>query len=80
MWDAAATDPDWTGGTELTDVRTVEVDADPHRTWRAVCRVGGARGWYSGAWLWKIRGWMDRVVGGPGLRTVRRDPERLRGR
>ena len=78
VWDAASTDPDWTGGTELTDVRTVEVDADPHRTWRAVCRVGGARGWYSGAWLWRIRGLMDRVVGGPGMRKVRRDPERLR--
>ena len=59
-------------------MRTAEVDADPHRTWRAVCRVGGARGWYSGAWLWRIRGWMDRVAGGPGLRKVRRDPERLR--
>src|SRR6478609_10810223 len=78
VWDAASTDPDWTGGTELTDVRTVEVDADPHRTWRAVCRVGGARGWYGGAWLWRIRGLMDRVVGGPGMRKVRRDPERLR--
>jgi uncharacterized protein YbjT (DUF2867 family) len=77
VWDAAATDPDWTGGTELTDVRTVDVAADPHRTWQAVCRVGGARGWYSGAWLWKIRGLMDRVVGGPGMRRVRRDPERL---
>src|SRR4051812_34347335 len=78
VWSASATDPDWTGGTELTDVRTADVAADPHRTWRAVCRVGGARGWYSGGWLWRIRGWMDRFAGGPGLRTVRRDPERLR--
>ncbi len=77
VWQAAPTDPDWTGGTELTDVRTVDVAADPHRTWQAVCRVGGARGWYSGAWLWRIRGWMDRLVGGPGMRRVRRDPERL---
>jgi uncharacterized protein YbjT (DUF2867 family) len=77
VWQAAPTDPDWTGGTELTDVRTVAVDADPHRTWQAVCRVGGARGWYSGAWLWKIRGLMDRLVGGPGMRRVRRDPDRL---
>ena len=77
VWQGAPTDPDWTGGTELTDVRTAEVAADPHRTWRAVCRVGGARGWYSGAWLWRIRGLMDRLVGGPGMRRVRRDPERL---
>jgi uncharacterized protein YbjT (DUF2867 family) len=77
VWDASSIDPDWTGGTELTDVRVVEVPADVHRTWRAVCRVGGARGWYSGAWLWWVRGFLDRLAGGPGLRTVRRDPERL---
>src|SRR5690242_20458373 len=42
VWDASSIDPDWTGGTELTDVRVVEVPVDVHRTWRAVCRVGGA--------------------------------------
>jgi uncharacterized protein YbjT (DUF2867 family) len=77
VWDASSIDPEWTGGTELTDVRTLQVAADPHRTWRAVCRIGGARGWYSGAWLWKVRGLLDRLAGGPGMRTVRRDPERL---
>ncbi len=42
---------------------------------RAVCRVGGGHGWYAADWLWKIRGWMDNLVGGPGLRRGRRDPE-----
>ncbi len=77
VWQAAATDPSWTGGTELTDVRTVTVLANAHDTWAAVCRVGGDRGWYSGALLWKVRGLLDRVVGGPGLRRGRRDPEHL---
>ncbi len=77
VWQAVATDPDWTGGTELTDVRTIEVPAAVHETWLAVCRVGGRRGWYRGELLWKLRGLLDRVVGGPGLRRGRRDPERL---
>jgi hypothetical protein len=46
--------------------------------WRAVCRVGGERGWYRGELLWDVRGIADRVVGGPGLRRGRRDPDHLR--
>jgi hypothetical protein len=42
---------------------------------RAVCRLGGGHGWYVADWLWTIRGWMDTLVGGPGLRRGRRDPE-----
>ena len=61
----------------MTDVRAQATTADPHSVWRALCRIGGARGWYSGALLWRVRGAADRVVGGPGLRRGRRDPERL---
>ena len=77
VWQAAATDPDWTGGTELTDVRTAIVPADPHVTWQAVCRIGGDTGWYTGKLLWKLRGLLDQLVGGPGLRRGRRHPDRL---
>ncbi len=77
VWQANPTDPSWTGGTELTDTREVIVTAEPHRTWAAVCRVGGERGWYSGELLWKTRGLLDRIAGGPGLRRGRRDPEHL---
>jgi uncharacterized protein YbjT (DUF2867 family) len=77
VWGPAATDPSWAGGTELTDVRETVVDASVEATWRAVCRIGGERGWYSGEWLWKLRGWIDRVVGGPGLRRKRRHSEQL---
>ena len=38
-------------------------------------RVGGGNGWYAADILWKIRGWMDQLVGGPGLRRGRRDSE-----
>ncbi|MDO7847193.1 SDR family oxidoreductase [Hymenobacter sp. M29] len=43
-----------------------------------IWRIGGNRGWYKTDWLWRIRGLMDRVVGGPGLRRGRRSPSRLR--
>ena len=77
VWQSWATDPDWTGGTELTDVRAVVVGADLHRTWQAVCRVGGERGWYTGELLWKARGLLDQIAGGPGLRRGRRHPDQL---
>jgi len=77
VWQAHPTDPSWTGGTELTDVRELFVAAGPHPTWEAVCSVGGDRGWYSGDLLWKARGLLDRLVGGPGLRRGRRHPDRL---
>lgn len=70
-------DPDWAGGTMFEDERSVEVDAPPHATFRAVCRIGGGNGWYAADWLWKIRGLLDQLVGGPGLRRGRRDPEQV---
>ena len=39
--------------------------------------IGGQRGWYYGNWLWKIRGYMDKIVGGVGLRRGRRSPTEL---
>lgn len=68
-------DPDWAGGTVFEDRRELVVNAPDWSVFRAVCRVGGGHGWYAADWLWKIRGWMDRLVGGPGLRRGRRDPE-----
>jgi len=67
-------DPDWAGGTVFVDERTIEIDAPTARVFSAVCRIGGGHGWYAGDLLWRIRGWMDTLVGGPGLRRGRRDP------
>ena len=68
-------DPDWAGGTTFVDRRAVDLDADPETVFRAVCRIGGGNGWYAADLLWRVRGFMDRLVGGPGLRRGRRDPE-----
>ena len=68
-------DPDWAGGTVFRDAREMPVEAPDWATFRAVCRVGGGHGWYAARWLWSLRGWADRMVGGPGLRRGRRHPE-----
>jgi len=68
-------DPEWAGGKEFRDQREVTIDASPDRVFRAVCRVGGGHGWYWGDVLWRLRGWMDQMVGGPGLRRGRRHTE-----
>jgi len=79
-WTAAGPvpgDPHWAGGTVFVDERTVDIEAPPASVYAAVCRIGGGNGWYAGDLLWRLRGWMDTLVGGPGLRRGRRDPERV---
>lgn len=70
-------DPRWSGGTLYTDVRTIDTDASPDALWQAVEQIGGETGWYSANFLWEVRGLLDRMVGGVGLRRGRRDPHRL---
>ncbi|HWE56002.1 MAG TPA: SDR family oxidoreductase [Acidimicrobiales bacterium] len=76
--DPLSSDPDWAGGTLYEDHRESEVDAKPTALWDVVEGIGGENGWYSFPLAWAIRGWLDRLVGGVGLRRGRRDPFRLR--
>lgn len=71
-------DPDWAGGTLLTDLRTARSPAAPAQLFAAVTSVGGERGWPTWRLLWEVRGLVDRLIGGIGLRRGRRDPVRLR--
>lgn len=71
-------DPDWSGGTVYVDQRTVEVGAEPGHVFDAACLIGGGHGYYAADWLWRLRGILDRLVGGPGLRRGRRDPRQVR--
>jgi len=70
-------DPAWAGGTVFTDRRVVDIEADAASIYAAVCRIGGGNGWYAGDVLWQLRGWVDKLVGGPGLRRGRRHPEKV---
>ncbi len=71
------TDPTWSGGTVLTDVRRSTCRCDPDRVFEVLCSLGGDRGWYGGQFLWEVRGVLDQLVGGPGLRRGRRNPSKL---
>jgi uncharacterized protein YbjT (DUF2867 family) len=75
--DPLPSDPDWAGGTLYTDERERETTASPAAVWHVIEGIGGQRGWYSFPLAWEVRGWMDRAVGGVGLRRGRRDPDRL---
>jgi len=64
-------------GSRLVDSRTVTVAASPAAAFAAVERIGGDNGWYYAQWLWRLRGWLDLLVGGVGMRRGRRHPFRL---
>jgi uncharacterized protein YbjT (DUF2867 family) len=64
-------------GTRLVDHRHAVVTVAPERAFAAIERIGGDHGWYACDWLWTLRGWIDRALGGPGMSRGRRDPEKL---
>lgn len=70
-------DAPWAGGTVFTDEQRTEIDSPADLAFDAICMVGGSHGWYGAEWLWRVRGGMDRLVGGPGLRRGRRHPRRI---
>jgi uncharacterized protein YbjT (DUF2867 family) len=55
-----------------------QVDAPPHVVFQTCCALGGENGWPAGNLLWQLRGMLDRVVGGVGMRRGRRHPRELR--
>lgn len=52
-------------------------DGPREKAFEPVCCIGGSTGWFYADWLWRLRGALDRMVGGIGLRRGRRDPDRL---
>ena len=65
-------------GSRLVDSRTATVGAAPADAFAPIARIGGQRGWYYATWLWRLRGLLDMLVGGVGMRRGRRDPANLR--
>jgi uncharacterized protein YbjT (DUF2867 family) len=76
--DALPSDPDWAGGSLYVDERSSPVDASRASLWSVIAGIGGVNGWYSWALAWRVRGWLDVVSGGPGLRRGRRLPNSVR--
>jgi len=77
---AAGETRQWGGvrfGNRLVDSRSTLVPAPPSVVFAAVERIGGATGWYYANWLWTLRGWLDLLAGGVGMRRGRRDPQRV---
>jgi hypothetical protein len=64
-------------GTRLVDHRHTVVAVSPERAFEAIARIGGMNGWYAADWLWTLRGWLDQLIGGPGMARGRRHAERL---
>ena len=78
---AAGPRRDWGGvrfGSRIVDSRMARVPGPPARAFAPIQRLGGTTGWYYGHWLWQLRGLLDLLVGGIGLRRGRRHATSLR--
>jgi len=60
----------------LKDEKSIEIK-NPEKVLENIWSIGGKKGWYYGNWLWKIRGFMDQMVGGVGLRRGRTHPNKI---
>jgi uncharacterized protein YbjT (DUF2867 family) len=70
-------DPSWAGGTFYRDTRRLSVRATPAEVWDRIEVLGGKNGWYAADWLWSLRGFLDRLCGGIGMRRGNRDGDPL---
>ena len=61
----------------IFDFRKVKITGDPCLVYDNFMSIGGERGWYYGNWLWKLRGDIDSLAGGVGLRRGRTHPTKL---
>ncbi|MFB6247806.1 MAG: SDR family oxidoreductase [Salinibacter sp.] len=86
VWNSAISStpqPDTTATLDTTEglyreVRTRTVEADPDVAFDTIVRLGGETGWLYGNAFWRLRGWIDQLLGGVGFRQGRRDEVRLR--
>ena len=59
------------------DRREETIPAPPERVFQVIKTIGGKNGWYFANSLWRLRGFIDKRLGGVGLSRGRRDPEEL---
>ena len=65
-------------GRRLVASRAVRVGRGPEEAFVPIQRIGGSTGWYGANWFWRLRGLLDTLRGGVGLRRGRRHPSELR--
>jgi uncharacterized protein YbjT (DUF2867 family) len=70
-------DAGYSGGTVYHSSYRIKLQGGADRLWEKIISIGGDEGWYCCDSLWSIRGWMDKLVGGVGLRRGRRHPAEL---
>ena len=61
----------------IRDVRSSHIEASPGAVFNVFSSLGGERGWLTWNWAWRLRGYADRLLGGPGLLRGRRHPQEL---
>lgn len=61
----------------FSDKREKLIEEDPDTVLQNIWSIGGKKGWYYGDWMWKIRGFLDKMVGGVGLRRGRTHPHNI---
>ena len=61
----------------FTDKRQKEITENVDQVVENIWSIGGGRGWYYGNWMWKLRGFMDKMVGGVGLRRGRTNTQTI---
>jgi uncharacterized protein YbjT (DUF2867 family) len=66
-----------TSGSRIVDSRSVTVPVSQGRSFEPIERIGGRNGWYYANWLWSLRGFLDLLTGGPGMRRGRRHPTEI---
>ena len=64
-------------GSRIVDSRSTHVPQERPQAFEPIRRIGGDTGWYYGSWLWRLRGFLDLMVGGVGVRRGRRDPRHV---
>jgi uncharacterized protein YbjT (DUF2867 family) len=65
-------------GSRRVSSAAIRIERGPDETFVPIQRIGGEVGWYATNRFWRLRGWIDRIQGGIGLRRGRRDPLNLR--
>ncbi len=70
-------DARYAGKAAYNDAYAMRLDADVAEVWRPIVHIGGSNGWYSNNLLWRARGLMDKLAGGPGAHRGRRSTEQL---